>query len=312
MLKTQYSTLLLVWLMMTFGLSTATAATLPQAGTVIMTSGQVTAVGSDQENRTLSRRATVYVGDRLKTSSDAQVQLRMKDGAMISIGPESEFFIGAYSDDATGDKKDGAVLKLMQGGLRTITGSIDKASYRLETPVATLGIRGTVFDVFVKGDGTTTVVLRDGAVDVTGESGVVQKLDLPGLAVVVSAGKPPSKPGPVPPDMLNYLRQFIPDVSDDVTWQINEDGSTTINIGDDILNIINTPPPGTTEDGSVPGNQEQAPVPEPELPVDEQCVECYYDYGAGAEMINDYSLVAKMPDQAAEIQAALESGTFAE
>jgi hypothetical protein len=38
----------------------------------------------------------------------------------------------------------------------------------------------------------------------------------------------------------------------------------------------------------------------------------YYDYGAGAEMINDYSLVAKMPDQAAEIQAAYESGTFAE
>jgi hypothetical protein len=272
--NTLFASLALFCLVHTYS-SHATAGKLSEAGIVVMTAGQVTAVGSDQANRVLTRRAVVYVGDHLKTSGDAQVQLRMKDGAVIAIGPQSEFLIGAYSDDSKGDKQDGAVLKLMQGGLRTITGTINKATYRLETPAATLGIRGTVFDVYVKGDGTTTVVLRDGAVDVTGESGVVQTLDLPGLAVVVSVGKPPSKPGPVPPDMLDYLRKFMPEVSDDITWQVNADGSTSINLGDDIINIINTPPPATTEDGSVPGSQEQAPQPEPCNPLSMQCGSMY-------------------------------------
>ena len=144
----------------------------------------------------------------------------------------------------------------MQGGLRTITGSIDKSSYKLETPIATLGIRGTVYDVYVKGDGTTTVVLRDGGVNVTGDTGVVQHLDLVGLAVVVERGKAPSKPGPVPTEVLNYLKQFLPDVPDNVTWQGNDDGSTSFNIGDDVINMTNAPLPTTTGDGSVPGAQE--------------------------------------------------------
>lgn len=254
-----------VWLLcMSLCSGLVTAASVPEAGIVVMAAGQATAQGTDQTNRTLARRSPVFVGDKLVTAADSQVQLRMKDGAMISLGPNAEFIIKAYTDDATGDKKDAAVLTLVQGGLRTISGSIDKSAYKMETPIATLGIRGTVFDVYVKGDGTTTVVLRDGAVDVTGDTGVLQKLDIAGLAVVVERGKPPSEPGPVPPEVLNYLHSFMPDVPDNVTWQSNDDGSTTFNLGDDVINLINTPPPMTEADGSVPGEQEQPPV---EIPV---------------------------------------------
>lgn len=233
--------------------SLAMATSLPETGIVVMATGHVSAESNDKQKRDLNRRSPVFVGDKLSTGDNAQVQLRMKDGAVIALGPNAEFFIGAYSDDKSGDKKDAAVLKLMQGGLRTITGSIDKSSYKLETPIATLGIRGTVYDVYVKGDGTTTVVLRDGGVNVTGDTGVVQRLDLVGLAVVVERGKAPSKPGPVPTEVLNYLKQFLPDVPDNVTWQGNDDGSTSFNIGDDVINMTNMPLPTTTGDGSVPG-----------------------------------------------------------
>lgn len=249
------------------------SSTLPEAGIVVMANGQVTALDADKGSRTLTRRSPVFVGDKLITQPNSQLQLRMKDGAMIAIGPDAEFIVKAYAYNASGDQKDSAVLSLVQGGLRTISGSIDKSAYRMETPSTTLGIRGTIFDVYVNSDGTTTVVLREGGVDVTGENGIIQKLDLVGLAVVAERGKPPTKPGPVPLEALNYFKRFIPGLPDNVTWQTNGDGSTSFNIGDDVINIINTPPPMTEGDGSVPGaqEQEQNSIPEPPLEEPDGC-----------------------------------------
>jgi hypothetical protein len=188
------------------------------------------------------------------------MQLRMKDGALISLGPDAALIIKAYADDAAGDKKDAAVLSLVQGGLRTISGSIDKSTYRMETPIATLGIRGTVFDVYVKDSDTTVVILREGGVDVTGDTGVVQKMDAAGLAVVVERGKAPSQPGAIPPEVRAYLRSFMPEVPDDATWQQNQDGSVSFNLGDDVINLMNTPPPTQESTGEIPGTQETVPV----------------------------------------------------
>lgn len=237
------------------------AGKMPVAGVVVMASGEAKATSIDQAVRPLARRSDILVGDKLVTGADGNLQVRMKDGALVVLGPDAQFIIKAYSDDAAGDKKDEAVLSLVQGGLRTISGSIEKSAYRLETPVATLGIRGTVFDVYVKGDGTTVVVLRDGAVDVTGEGGGLQKMDIPGLATIIEPGKAPSKPGPVPPEVLDYLKKMLGEVPDNVTWQTNEDGSTTINVGDDVINIMNTPPPGIEGDGDVPGQMVEETQP---------------------------------------------------
>jgi hypothetical protein len=243
----------------------ATAATVPEAGIVVMSAGETNAQGVDKTIRTLSRRSPVFVGDKLNTGNTSQMQLRMKDGALISLGPDASLVIKAYADDAAGDKKDAAVLSLVQGGLRTISGSIDKSAYRMETPIATLGIRGTVFDVYVKDSNTTVVVLREGGVDVTGDTGVVQKMDAAGLAVVIERGKAPTEPGAIPPEVLAYLRSFMPDVPDDATWQQNQDGSVSFNLGDDVINLMNTPPPTEEGTGEIPGIQEIAPVVTPEV-----------------------------------------------
>ncbi|HSC75591.1 MAG TPA: FecR domain-containing protein [Pseudomonadales bacterium] len=229
------------------------AATRP-AGVVLLVTGQANAQVSGESTRALSRRAEIYVGDRINTSADSQLQLRMKDGAMIALGANAEFIVKAYSDDATGDKKDEASLSLVKGGLRTISGQIDKAAYSMETPTATLGIRGTVFDVYVKADGTTVVILREGAVDVTSKpGGAVQHLTVKGLASIIEQGKAPTEPGPPPQDVLDYLRGILGDLPDNITWQTDGDGGITFKAGEDIINIINDHPPGIEGDGDVPG-----------------------------------------------------------
>jgi hypothetical protein len=219
-----------------------------EAGIVLSAMGTANAQSADQPPRALARRSGVFVGDRITTGNESQLQVRMKDGAVIALGPNAEFAVKAYSEKASGDKKDEAVLSLVQGGLRTISGHIDKSTYKLETPSATLGIRGTVFDVYVDKDGVSTVILRDGAVDVTG-SGTTLTLNVAGLASIVKRGAAPTAPATPPQDVLDYLRGILPDLPNHVTWQSDEDGNTVFDLGDDIINIINSPPPGIHGDG---------------------------------------------------------------
>lgn len=223
------------------------------AGVVLLVSGQANAQVSGEPLRSLSRRSEVYVGDRITTQDASQLQVRMKDGAVIALGANAEFIVKAYSDDAAGDKKDQATLSLVKGGLRTISGQIDKSAYTLNTPTATLGIRGTVFDVYVRPDGTTIVILRDGVVVVTGAGGAQQILTKAGLASIIAPGRAPSEPELPPQDVLDYLRGIMPDLPDDVTWQSDGDGGVIITAGEDVINIINDHPPGIVGDGGVPG-----------------------------------------------------------
>lgn len=249
--KTTYTKQLLWMLSMCLALITTNVlAAAQEAGQVLMVAGQAVAKGADGQARTLERRSPIYVGDTLTTGSKSQTQIRMKDGAMIALGADAEFAVKTYSYKKTGDAKDGAVLSLVKGGLRTVSGQIEKSSYKLQTPVATLGIRGTAYDVYVNPtDGSTTVILHEGEVEVTGD-GTMVRLIAPGLATIVKKNQAPSKPGVPPQEVLDYLREMLGFVPDNVTWKEDEDGNTIFNIGDDlVLNIINDQPPTINGDG---------------------------------------------------------------
>lgn len=189
-----------------------------EAGQVLMAKGQLSAKGDDGKTRELARRSPIFVGDVLTTGKDAQLQVRMKDGAMIELGANAEFVIKVYSYKKQGDTKDGAVLSLVKGGLRTVSGDIEKSTYKLETPTASMGIRGTAFDVivcspltllsFCKENGTTYVILRKGSVYVMGEKGSSQILMIPGLATMVEKGSAPTFPDNPPQDVVNDLSTF--------------------------------------------------------------------------------------------------------
>lgn len=247
----QYTVAMTVLMFALLLLTHVARAATPEAGVVLAAMGTATAQSTDQQTRPLTRRSAVNVGDRITTGNESQVQVRMKDGAVIALGPNAEFVVKAYSQKEAGDKKDEAVLSLVQGGLRTISGHIDKSTYKLETPTATLGIRGTVFDVYVAKDGTTTVILREGGVDVSG-AGVKRKLDVAGLATIVKRGAAPTEPATPPQDVLDYLRGILPNLPDNVTWHSDGNGGAIFDLGDDIIHIINDLPPDIQGDGSVP------------------------------------------------------------
>ncbi len=113
-----------------------------EAGKVLARVGQVTATQAGAAARNLDVGSVVFGGDLIRTASDASVQIRYTDGALVSLNVNSLYRIDDYAY-APGER---GFFSLLKGGLRTLTGLIGKgepAAYRVNTPVATIGIRGT-------------------------------------------------------------------------------------------------------------------------------------------------------------------------
>jgi hypothetical protein len=93
----------------------------------------------------------VESGDRIRVMPQSSVGISMKDETLVSLGPNSTFVIDQYAYDPT--TREGRVeTSILRGTLRYVTGLIGRANPKaitVNTPVSTLGIRGTDFIVEV-------------------------------------------------------------------------------------------------------------------------------------------------------------------
>ena len=95
------------------------------------------------------RNDQLYEGDTVIVDSASNLQIRMIDGAVVWLRSNTEFKIDTYKSKKNGASSDESSLKLITGSLRTVTGIIGKQNpngYKLNTPNATIGVRGTEFD----------------------------------------------------------------------------------------------------------------------------------------------------------------------
>lgn len=116
-------------------------------GVVMVTRGEVYARTPEDERRDLERRSELFVGDTVFTGPRARAQLRLEDGQTLTLRHDTELRIEAFDYDA--DTEEGESRKsLIEGGLRAITGAISgEDDYSIDTPVATIGVRGTTSEV---------------------------------------------------------------------------------------------------------------------------------------------------------------------
>ncbi|WP_230961350.1 FecR domain-containing protein [Psychrosphaera haliotis] len=136
------------------------------AGKTIMSRGDVQAFDArSQESRPLKRRAPIFSVDKVITKETGRAQFSMSDGGLLSIKPNSEVFISSYAYDPE-SKQGSAVIELVKGGLRSISGQIKKhgGDYQVKTPVGSIGIRGTHFELAMVND-DMFIAVWDGAID---------------------------------------------------------------------------------------------------------------------------------------------------
>lgn len=114
-------------------------------GKVLVAVGQIS-VSRAGQMVSLATGSALENGDVVHSADNSNAQLRMLDGTIMSIRPNSSLSIDSYHFDKAESKSSRAVFSLLKGGLRTITGLIGKTqpeSYRVGTPTSTIGIRGT-------------------------------------------------------------------------------------------------------------------------------------------------------------------------
>jgi len=140
----------------------------PEVGTAVLIKNKVTGkLGA--EERVLQTGFRMYRNELVRTGPQAQAELKLDDNTKLALGPDAELLLDEYAVAASSDTKTIA-LKILKGTLRFLTGNNASKSYKIETPSATIGVRGTVFDVYVAPDGGTFVLLHRGAVDVCSQA----------------------------------------------------------------------------------------------------------------------------------------------
>lgn len=121
-------------------------------GMVVASRGEVIAL-SNGGSRELKQGDFIYVNDEILTSSRSFAVLQFTDGAKVTVRPDSTLIIEQYL--YAGNDEDVATLNLVSGGLRVITGAMAKSNpenYKVRTPVALMGVRGTEFSIMLCGD----------------------------------------------------------------------------------------------------------------------------------------------------------------
>ncbi len=115
------------------------------AGQVERQKGTAIRITADTTSE-LSQGSQVFVGDEISTGPDARLLIRFDDESKLTLSGNTRITIDqfVYEPDGTSSQ----ALMMLTGIFRFASGGIAKASPRdvaFSTPVATIGIRGTVF-----------------------------------------------------------------------------------------------------------------------------------------------------------------------
>jgi hypothetical protein len=169
------------------GLASAPASAQTRVGEAAVVKNQVVRVAG-------SASSQINVGDSLlrdetvRTGLDSATRLVMADNTNLSLGPNATITLDrtVFNDEHSYSD---IVIRLSSGAFRFVTGHSEKTAYKITTPVATIGVRGTILDILSQ-RGRTTVVLQEGASLVCSTGGQCVDLTEPGdTAVITSNGR---------------------------------------------------------------------------------------------------------------------------
>lgn len=125
---------------------------------LVKVNGEVSAVDPAGQRRRVVEGGAIYPGDTVETSGNTQAVMAFRDQSKITLGSQTRFRVDNFVFDQKNAGDGRFLASLLRGSARALTGLIAKANTRnvgFATPTATIGIRGTGFDVsFDEAEGT--------------------------------------------------------------------------------------------------------------------------------------------------------------
>lgn len=155
------------------GAQTPKASAHAGAGTIIFSQGDAAIVRGGTPIKA-AKGQTIASGDTLRTGQ-GQAQIKFSDGGFVALGAQSEFQIEKYVD-ALNAQQDSFLTRLVKGSMRGITGLIgkrDRRNYKVHTATATLGIRGSAYELSYQPDGSVLARCEQDGIELCTTAGCV-------------------------------------------------------------------------------------------------------------------------------------------
>jgi ferric-dicitrate binding protein FerR (iron transport regulator) len=169
--------------------------------------GQAAVIKNQVHRVAGSAASQISVGDSVvrdevvRTGVDSAARLVMADSTNLSLGPNATITLDrtVFNDEHSYRE---IAIRLATGAFRFVTGHSEKTAYKINTSLATIGVRGTVLDVLsqsVLGNGQGThptpglpskqviVVLQEGAARVCTLGGQCVELTEPGQSAIITS-----------------------------------------------------------------------------------------------------------------------------
>ncbi len=136
----------------------------------------------ENDKRNLAEGDGVRAQELIAVDEDGRSEIELRDKTKLALGPGAKLLLDKFVYDP--DIDGGAiVMNLVRGSFRFITGLAAKPAYVIHVPTASITVRGTIFDVYVKPDNTAWLLLIEGAVEVCSSSGKCMVHDEPGKLI---------------------------------------------------------------------------------------------------------------------------------
>ena len=144
------------------GISFAEAEGLVQAGVAAAVKGEVNATTPpDQTSRKIKSGDKIFMGDKVETGADGQLQILLLDQTVFTLGPASGITVDEFIFDPSND--DGKVkASMMKGIFRVVSGKVahkKPENMSVDLPAGSIGFRGTNVAGIIDGQKSMVVLL---------------------------------------------------------------------------------------------------------------------------------------------------------
>jgi hypothetical protein len=165
------------------------AAQVPEAR-IASASGRVVLLhgGPGSPAFTLERGTVLNPGDQVDTRGGGRAVIEMSDGSIVTVQPESLIVMKDYRS-ASGLRE---LFDITLGRVRVKINHVGGKPnpYRMNSPTASIAVRGTEFAIAVAASGETQVVVYEGAVEVASLASPERKVLIEaGRAVLIASGQ---------------------------------------------------------------------------------------------------------------------------
>jgi hypothetical protein len=127
------------------------------------------------DNGILRAKSPIHRDERIRANNSGTGQFEFRDGTKLAVGPNSSLILdrSIFAGDSSFQT---LTLKATRGTFRWVSGNSKSSAYKVNTPFGTLGVRGTVVDIYL-GSSSAAVVILEGHATFCGNDGTCKRLE---------------------------------------------------------------------------------------------------------------------------------------